>query len=282
MSLILQPQSSFPIVRQIANHLDTDTLYVQAVVRNADGDTIDTIQLEDKGGQRFQRRYRVPVDSSGQGAYISIITSVYTDAGYTTKSPNYGDEENTYLVFDRVMPAMRGGGGNTGITIKQVRQVMSEELEKIKPEPVELEEEEDDEPEPESPRFVEILDAIASVKQAVEDKVIPEYTEQLTALAGAIAEVKTAVDEKEVTPETELEPVYEEMDMLKEAVMGELMSQRDFLQKSQAEIVETIKTEVKDNMQNTEFQTNFSVSPKKNQPSPMQTSAPQLDLSKLV
>lgn len=281
MSLILQPQSSFPIVRQIANHLDTDVLYIQAVVRNADGDTIDTVQLEDKGSQRFQRRYRVPVDSSGQGAYISIITSVYTDAGYTTKSPNYGDEENTYLVFDRVMPAMRGGGGgNSNITIKQVRQVVAEELEKVKPEPVEPEE--DKAPEPESPRFVEILDAIVTVKQAVEDKTIPEYTEQLISIMSAVAEVKMAVDEKDVTPETELEPVYEEMDMLKSEVLSELADQREFLNKSQAEIIETIKTEVKDNMQNTEFQTNFSVSPKKNSSSPAQPVAPQLDLSKLV
>lgn len=88
MSVILQPQSSFPIVRQIANHLDATVYYVRAVVRDADGTTIATVDLASKGSQRYQTRYRVPVDSSGQGAYISIITSVYTDAGYTTKSPN--------------------------------------------------------------------------------------------------------------------------------------------------------------------------------------------------
>lgn len=265
-------------MRQIANHLDTDTLYVQAVVRNADGDTIDTIQLEDKGGQRFQRRYRVPVDSSGQGAYISIITSVYTDAGYTTKSPNYGDEENTYLVFDRVMPAMRGGGGNTGITIKQVRQVVSEELEKVKPEPVEVEEEEDDEPEPESPRFVEILDAIATVKQAVEDKVIPEYTEQLTALVGAVVEVRTAINEKDVTPETELDPVYEEIDLLIEKIHEFHSSFEEKVNSQQDSIKRDIES-IKEVVTNTQFVPDLELRMKKQ---PKQVSTPQLDLSKLV
>ncbi len=52
MSVILQPQSSFPIVRQIANHLDSTVYYVRAVVRNADGDIIDTVNLASQGSQR--------------------------------------------------------------------------------------------------------------------------------------------------------------------------------------------------------------------------------------
>src|SRR5947209_2026571 len=112
MSLILHPQNSFTVVRQIANHLDTDTNYVRAVIRNAYTDAIiDTLDLTDKGSQRFSKNWQVPADPSGQGFYISIVTSVYTDSGYTTKNPNYGDEENTYLVQDRVPLARHGGGG---------------------------------------------------------------------------------------------------------------------------------------------------------------------------
>lgn len=127
MSVILQPQVAFPIVRQIANHLDSATYYVRAVVRDANGDTIDTVNLASQGGQRYQTSWQVPVDSSGQGRYISIVTSVYTDSGYTTKSQDYGDEETTYLIFDRVMPAMRGGG--TNIDYFRIRQIVKEEVE---------------------------------------------------------------------------------------------------------------------------------------------------------
>src|SRR3954451_7251835 len=97
----LKPQQWFTVVRQIANHLDADTNYVRAVIRNAYTDAIvATLDLDNKGGQRFTKNWRVPADPSGQGFYVSIVTSVYTDAGYTTKNENYGDEENTYFVSD--------------------------------------------------------------------------------------------------------------------------------------------------------------------------------------
>src|SRR5688572_8979423 len=110
--MTLQPQAYFTVVRQIANHTDTNTYYVRAVVRNAYTDEIiATLDLTDKTGQRFKKDWHVPGDPSGQGFYISIVTSVYSDNGYTTKSDSYGDEENTYLVQERVLPLMRGGGG---------------------------------------------------------------------------------------------------------------------------------------------------------------------------
>lgn len=279
MSLILQPQSSFPIVRQIANHLDTDTLYVRAVVRNADGDIIETVDLEDKGEQRFQRRYRVPVDSSGQGAYISIITSVYSDAGYTTKSPNYGDEENTYLVFDRVMPAMRGGGGAT-VDMKAIRRIVSEELDKVKPEPVEVEVEEPEAP----PRWDEVLSAIDTVGSKIEAVVakIPTELVDVAPITSALDEVKQLIVDKEVTPETELEPVYEEMDMLKEEVMGELTSHRLFLQETKTDLTDTIVKTVKEAVDTTEFVTDFQVKPRKTQVRQQEEKAPPIDLRTLV
>src|SRR3954470_5696834 len=123
----LQPQGNFTIVRQIANHLDSDTNYVQAVIRNAYTDAIiDTLDLTDKGGQRFKKDWQVPADPSGQGFYISVVTSVYTTSGYTTKNSNYGDEENTYLVQDRVLA--RGGGSLDAYT---VRKIVQDEIAKI-------------------------------------------------------------------------------------------------------------------------------------------------------
>lgn len=108
--MILRPQTTFTIVRQIEDHTDPATYYVRAVIRNAYSDTIiATVNLNDKGSQRFTYNWTVPNDP-GNGLWVSIITSVYTDSGYTTKSPSYGDHANTYLV-ERLRIS---GGGGTG------------------------------------------------------------------------------------------------------------------------------------------------------------------------
>jgi hypothetical protein len=98
----LNPRESFTVVRQIEDHTDSSTYYVRAVIRNAKSDALlDTLNLDDKGGQRFSKSWQVPADPSGQGFYISILTSVYTDSGYTAKSVNYGDKIETLLVQER-------------------------------------------------------------------------------------------------------------------------------------------------------------------------------------
>ena len=82
MCLTLQPQASFTLVRQIANHTDSSTYYVRAVIRNAYTDElISTLDLTDRGSQRFSKNWQVPADPSGEGFYLSIVTSVYTDSG---------------------------------------------------------------------------------------------------------------------------------------------------------------------------------------------------------
>lgn len=219
MSLVLQPQANFTVVRQIANHLDTDTNYVKAVIRNAyTDDIIDTLQLTDKGSQRFKKDWQVPADPSGQGFYISIVTSVYTDSGYTSKNPNYGDEETTYLVQDRVLH--RGGGGysvSTGVDARTVRRILREELDKLKPE------ETTDTPDtadtaatptmimPEPSRAEEILGAIKALKTAL--KPTPAKPVDLAPVLAKFEAVMQAIEAKEVTPITDLQPI---LDRLKE------------------------------------------------------------------
>jgi hypothetical protein len=198
MSVIIQPQSAFPIVRQIANHLDSTTYYVRAVIRNASGTIIDTVDLASQGGQRYQTSWRASADTSGQGMYISIVTSVYTDSGFTSKSPDYGDEENTYLVFDRVLPAMRGGGA--GLDARTVRRIVAEELEKL-PEPHEVVI-----PPMPAMRWDEILlsqDVLRRRIEAVNDKPAPDFTP----LQKLLDVVKQTIVDKPVTPATDITPI---------------------------------------------------------------------------
>lgn len=251
MSLILQPQRAFPIVRQIANHTDTGTYYVRAVVRDADGSLLSNVDLVDKGSQRFQTAWAVVADPSGMGRYISIITSVYTDSGYTTKSPNYGDEENTYLVFDRVLPSQRGGGG---MSARDVRRVIKEELELAKPDPIKF---------PEAPeqkvyemRWDELLLAMEVVRQAV-IKVPTEATDTAPLVAKMDA-LASAIEEKEVTPVTDLTPVLERLTDDKDDTEVSQEDVRSRLDEIEENILKTMPVEINKAIAGTKFVSQFN------------------------
>ena len=202
--LTLRTSGNFTVVRQIANHLDSDTNYVRAVIRNAYTDVIiDTLDLTDRTGQRFSKNWRVPGDPSGEGFYISIVTSVYSDSGYTTKNSNYGDEENTYLVADRE-GALRGGG--SGVDSRTVRRIIQEELAKLpQPEKVEF---------PEMEKMPEMKwDAVLSAIEGLKVALKPEEPEKVDfkPLFNALESLRNDVKEKEVTPATDLTPILEKL-----------------------------------------------------------------------
>lgn len=261
MSIILQPQVAFPIVRQISNHLDSDTYYVRAIVRNASGVTIDSVNLTGQGGQRFQTSWQVPVDSSGQGAYISIVTSVYTDSGYTTKSPNYGDEETTYLIFDRVMPAMRGGGGSK-IDYSNIRKIVQEEIDKAKPEEIEIPEQKEYQP-----NFDEVIETInekvESIKRTIEANK-PEKVD-LEPISGVVIDtVSQAVDllsqqMEKVLNDSEFSSMLSKLEEVRDSVVQDIKigDLDDFKREIDSKIQSTITSSVKDELSNMEFENVF-------------------------
>lgn len=123
----LQPQEYFTIVRQIGDPSDSNTYFVRAVIRNARTDVlIDTINLTDRGSRRFSLPWQVPADPSGQGFYISVLTSVYMDSGYTTKSDIYSEEMETYLVDNRFRNL--GGGGGDDVSYSKIRKIFEDVL----------------------------------------------------------------------------------------------------------------------------------------------------------
>lgn len=121
----LEPREYFTIVKQIGNHTDSTTYYVRATIRNARTDAlIDTVNLADKGNRRFTYNWQVPADVSGLGFYISILSEVYTDSNYTTKSSRYADEMNTYLIQTRNKST--GGGGGVDVDYKRITKIVSD------------------------------------------------------------------------------------------------------------------------------------------------------------
>lgn len=129
--MILQPQEYFTIVRQLGDPNDANTYYVRAVIRNARTDAIvTTLSLTDQGSRRFSLPWQVSADPSGQGFYISVLTSVYTDSGYTTKSDVYSEEMETYLIDNRFRN-LGGGGGGDGVDYKKLRAIFEDVLTQV-------------------------------------------------------------------------------------------------------------------------------------------------------
>ncbi len=139
----IQPQSVLPIARLLKDPFDTATYYVQAVIRNARlNTTIAIVNLITQGNRIYAANWQTPADSSGQGFFITITTSVYTDSGYTTKSDNYGEEQDIFLIYDRQhyvqslgqqISALISGVQGSEIDYAKVRKIIKEEISKIEP-----------------------------------------------------------------------------------------------------------------------------------------------------
>jgi hypothetical protein len=281
MSVILQPQVDFPITRQIANHVDVATYYVQAKVYNADGILINTVNLVDKTGQRFTKRWRVPVDAGNQGAYISIITSVYTDSGYTTKSNNYGDEENTYLIYDRLLAKTGAGGAGGGSSVSKtdiknaLRDVWDEKY--VAPEATEA---------PEkitipnySKQLTELVVGIKSLEAHALQ--IKEMETDLYPVLEGIQNLADAIDNKNVTPETNLDPIIEGMDLLSRLLDSQIAEQSQLLQSGHVEILQKIADSVDESMSKAKYVNEIVVQPTQ-QPKEAEVPQEPFNMRKLV
>ena len=133
----LEPSEKFVISCHLKDPQDTGTYYVRAFVRDKLTDELlATVNLTNvgtgAGDNRYTVQYEAPADPSGQGRFISVITKVYTDSGYTTLSPVYAIEEMEYLVQKRYNFTLGGGGGGADISYERIRKIIKEEKQEVK------------------------------------------------------------------------------------------------------------------------------------------------------
>ncbi len=177
----LKPREYFTIARGLEDHTDNTVYYVRATIRNARTDVLlDTVDLVNQGdNHRYSTAWQVPADSSGEGFYVLITTSVYTDAAYTTKSTAYADKYDEHLVAERINPNLAQSGGSD-INYKKIREIIKEEVANAE--------------KPKEVDFTPIIQAIQSIPEVE----IPEYPEQketdLSPLSNAIEIVKKSLD----------------------------------------------------------------------------------------
>lgn len=201
------------IVRHLGDHTDSTTYYVQAVIRNSvTGVILKTVQLTNGGNGRFTKLYEVPADVSGEGFYIDMTVSVYSDSGYTTKASAYSDRNDQYLVWDR-NTAKGGGGGGIDVDYKKIEAIITK---MVKPliDRKEL-------------NLGPVLSKIEGVISAVSAIEIPKsatfnYGIILKGITAIEKSILTAIKNKEVTPKTELNGVLDTLRKLELSVMDKI------------------------------------------------------------
>lgn len=230
----LQPQEQFAIVRQLADHTDSTTYYVRAVIRNSITNAIiDIVNLDDKSVGRFLKIWEVPADVSGLGFYIDITTSVYTDSDYSTKAPTYGDELEDYLVFDR---HVSGGGGGMDVDYKKIDKLVIAAIKTI--------------PEVKLESLEPIKKALEAIKMEISGIEMPEmekmdHTPVLLAIGRVEKNIIKSISEKEITPETNLEDVINKIKEVldKEPNLDGVYSKIQEVKKTFDEFVNEYRTE---------------------------------------
>lgn len=190
----LKPREQFKIVRQLADHTDATTYYVRAVIRNSvSGAIIETLNLTDETNGRFTKLWEVPSDVSGEGFYIDITLSVYSDSGYTTKASSYGDSNEQYLVYDRRPPSV--GGGGVDVDYKKIEKILALAL---KP----LADRKELDLAPVLLQIKGVLGKVEAIKIPNPEKL--DQTPVLLRLTSVEKTIVKAIDNKPVTPVTEL------------------------------------------------------------------------------
>lgn len=127
----LIPSQPYTLSYYITDHTDNGTYYVQAVIYDAaTGEVLDTQNLtrQTTNTHLFSKVAQAPGDSSGHGRRIVVVATAYDDAGHTTKSTNYAQQSENYIVAKAGVGLTLGGGG---IDYQMISDIFTAELEKI-------------------------------------------------------------------------------------------------------------------------------------------------------
>lgn len=218
--LQINPAEIITVNRILKDPNDTETNYVRAVVYNADTRAVlETLNLTDNGSRWFSKTYTAPYDNPYmRGRRIIIITTVYTNSGYTTVNPNYNQESEEYLIQERWNPATNAGlgGGGVDIDYKEVRKIIKEELKNIEfPEPKEIV----------FPKPIDtkaLVDEISlNVEACVAGIPVPEKVD-LTPLEIKLTSIVKEINNLPKFKETDLTPVLEGMQNINAQIKKEI------------------------------------------------------------
>lgn len=126
------PQREVRVIRFLNNPLDLSTYYCKAFVYDAvTYALIEAFALTDDGDKTFSRLWQTPADPSGQGRQLIVSIVCYDDADYTSVSPVYGTEKDSWLIQ---LAGQNFGGGTAGIDYAEVRSILRKILQEAESE----------------------------------------------------------------------------------------------------------------------------------------------------
>jgi len=136
----IRPNFPLAIVYVISDPSDAGTYYVRSVLRNSatgaiiqiNGANFVNLTVSPTNSRRFSKTIQAPQDSSGNGFYIDVTTTVYTNSGYTTVSSGYQEENVKYFVLEPWTVALGSGGGRGGFVEDKSGQAPGVDYNKIK------------------------------------------------------------------------------------------------------------------------------------------------------
>ena len=227
----------------MGDHTDTATYFVRAVIRNAASDaSLETINLTDRGSRRFSNTWSVPYYTGA--IYVIITTTVYTDSGYTTKSENYREEANTYLIAERWQFGFERAGG--GVQYEKIREMVEQALKNTRfPEDETTKETLNDIqsaindieiPKPQEINLSPVIAAIKNINEKIENIHIPEPEKiNLTPIIKnqdrIIDEIKEGTSSISQKTKTQKEEIVEEIIKLNQTLMrfNAILNEKSFI-----------------------------------------------------
>lgn len=134
----VSPQEKICIAALISDPADTNTYYVQAVMRDTlTNKILGSVKLavDPNNSRRFFGYLEAPSNNTPTGRYINITTSIYTNAGYSVYSQNYEEVVASYIVAQRWSMALAGGAGGVDLYApdyaKAIREAMKDYIEPV-------------------------------------------------------------------------------------------------------------------------------------------------------
>lgn len=259
----IQPGQPYTLSYFITDHTDTATYYVKAVVYDATtGEVLDTqvLTAQSTNSRLFSKRAQAPGDSSGMGRRIITVATAYTDSGYTTKSGNYQEQSEVYLVKkDQGVIGGGGMGGSFGTDYVKIREIVEsifDKKEKAVKEKVVDDTSASDMHDATMGMCVDILKTITAIAKSVSD--IPKDKIDLGVLKGDFETIANLIKDKEVTPVTDITPVLNKISdiessntSLLESVANDIKS--DLFKTIVPAVIEAVAPVVKDTIESTQF-----------------------------
>lgn len=182
----ISPSEAFDVWYFIKNHTDSTTYYIRALVYDVKtGEVLATVNLDQSptNSRLFIKTLQAPADPVGYGRNIVAIATVYTDSGYTTKSQDYEEQEQYFLI--KTAPVVLGGGGG-GIDLRALKEFIEETLDKkLKaiPKPKDF---------PNMP-FGEVLIAIGAIQRDIDR--VPKDATDLAPVNTALEALKAQISD---------------------------------------------------------------------------------------